>query len=191
MSLSLRQRTPSTTRWLISWCLSLDFEITNKNKKDVHTLLLPWHSSSSGQRDNCSQSAPGQHRGRTWRDRLSSETCRGGCSEILGSQHPEKAKDRKKYEIAEEWDSSFKQPIMWEIFVNLCYFSSAEVGKPLQWKGQYVRCSMDCEALGCWHFLLAPGEKKKRVIIGHPKRIWINVTGKNSIFNALQIYLKM
>lgn len=68
----------------------------------------------------------------------------------------------QKHEITEKWENTFKQPIAGECFVNLCYFSSAEVGKPLQREGQYIRCSMDCEAFGRWHFLFAPGQKKRK-----------------------------
>lgn len=53
-------------------------------------MSLPWHSSSSGQHDSCTQNAPGQHRGHTWPGPLCSETCRGGCSGTLGSQRPNK-----------------------------------------------------------------------------------------------------
>lgn len=46
------------------------------------------------------------------------------------------------------------------LFVNLCNFSSTEVGKPLQRQGQDIRCSMDCETFGRRHFLFAPAEKR-------------------------------
>lgn len=89
----------------------------------------------------------------------------------------------QKHEIIEKRENTFKQPIAGECFVNLCYFSSAEVGKPLQREGQYIRCSMDCEAFGRWHFLFAPGQKIKKkeswYIIQNGSLIWINALQVN------------
>lgn len=134
--------------------------------------ISPWHSSSSGQRDSCSLSAPEQRRGRTLQGRLSSETCRVGYSEILGSPHPKNT--QQNHLVAEKWRVKSKNWLKaGEHWVNLCYFASAEVGKPLQWDGQDIRGPMDCETFGRWHFLFAPerGLKKSHITLNEFKLI--------------------